>query len=134
MNQYIFPDIEVELVDLFNNYLGEITRVGTKKLPGNQSGNEIVITAAYSGDKERTLKFAGIVLDIYSLDNLIIKDKMIYYFHNQLDRIILHQYPERKATGHGYLHQSDNPRILLVINSDLEVKTADECFHLLYKF
>ena len=69
MNQYIFPDIEVELVDLFNNYLGEITRVGTKKLPGNQLGNEIVITAAYSGDKERTLKFAGIVLDIYSLDN-----------------------------------------------------------------
>jgi hypothetical protein len=69
MNDYIFPDVEVQLVELFTDYLGEICRIGTKKLPGNQAGNEIVITVAYSGDKERTLKFAGVVLDVYSLDN-----------------------------------------------------------------
>jgi hypothetical protein len=65
---YLFPDLEVELVQYFTNVLGEIARIGTKKLPGDQTQDEIVINVSYSGDKDRTLKYAGVVLDIYSAD------------------------------------------------------------------
>lgn len=64
----IYSDIEATLVSYLQTALGSDARVGTKKLPpdSTQPANQVVLTVAWAGDKERMLKFAGLVAEVYA--------------------------------------------------------------------
>lgn len=62
-----YPDIETDLITFFQTYLPDV-RVGTKKLPPSepQPDEQIVITAAYAGDKNQTLRYANVTLEVFA--------------------------------------------------------------------
>jgi hypothetical protein len=64
----IYEDIESTLVAHLQNALGSEVRVGTKKLGPDQvqPAKQVVVTAAWAGDKERMLKYAGVITEVFA--------------------------------------------------------------------
>ena len=63
----IYPDIETDLISFFQTYLPDI-RVGTKKLPPSepQPSEQIVVTVTYAGDKDHTLRYASVTVEVFA--------------------------------------------------------------------
>lgn len=67
----IFPDIEAIIVAYLKSVLGPSVYVATKKPTGDdQPEQQVIIKAAYNGEKERMIRFASLTIEVFALGDI----------------------------------------------------------------